>query len=332
MNNFCIDRRRVLQLAFASSALPLASGIAAQVAWPARNISIIAPNAPGGPADTLARVVTQAMGKELGTSVIVDNKPGAAGKIGIQTMLRAPRDGHAIAITSITALSALPVFDPAVGYQSPDDFAPLTLAVRTPAVWCVHPSLGIKTLQQLIAHAKANPGTLNYASFGTNSSSHLAQEDFFRRLDIQLTHVPYKGESEGMTALLANQVQVMMISGAAKPHIEAGKLVALATTSATPWEVLPHIKPANLSGVLQLASYSYEPWLGFSAASGTPPDVVDRLQKALRNALRSTDAKSTLGKLGYRVVASSPQEMRDAIVQDMTLYRVLLRSGRVSVN
>lgn len=326
-----IGRRRVLQLALAGSSLPLWSSARAQAPWPTRNISIIAPNAPGGPADTLARVVTQSMSKELGTTVTVDNKPGAAGKIGVQTLLRAPRDGHTIAVTSVTALSALPVFDPNVGYQSPEDFAPLTLAVRTPAVWCVHPSLGIQSLQQLIARAKAGPGVLNYASFGTNSSSHLAQEDFFRRLDIQLTHVPYKGESEGVTALLGNQVQVMMVSGAAKPHIEAGKLVALATTSQDTWDVLPQVKPANRSGVLQLAQYSYEPWLGFSAAAGTPSDVADRLQRALSNALRSPEAASALNKLGYRVVVGGPQQMRDAIVQDMTGYRVLLRSGRVQI-
>lgn len=262
----------------------------------------------------------------------MDNKPGAAGKIGIQTMLRAPRDGHTIAITSVTAMSALPVFDPQLGYQSPEDFEPLTLAVRTPAVWCVHPSVGVKTLAELVALAKAQPKALNYASFGTNSSSHLAQEDFFRRLDIHLTHVPFKGESEGVTALLGNQVQVMLISGAAKPHIESGKLVALATTSATAWEVLPKVLTANRSGIDALSSYSYEPWLGFSAAAGVPQDASARLQRALRSALQTAEARQTLGRLGYRVVASGPKEMRDAIVQDMTLYRVLLRSGRVSVS
>lgn len=332
MNRFQPHRRQVLRAALASTVLPWAGRSLAQAQWPSRGISIIAPNAPGGPADTLARVVTSPMSRELGTSVIVDNKPGAAGKIGIQTMLRAPRDGHAIAVTSITAMSALPVFDPNVGYQSPEDFEPLTLAVRTPAVWCVHPSLGVRNLAQLAAKAKAQPGVLNYASFGTNSSSHLAQEDFFRRLDVQLTHVPFKGESEGMTALLSNQVQVMMLSGAAKPHIESGRLVALATTSADPWEVLPKVITANRSGLSQLAAYSYEPWLGFSAAAGTPPDVAQRLQKALRAALLTSEAKAALATLGYRVVASSAQEMRDAIVQDMTLYRVLLRSGRVSVS
>ena len=333
MNPQHTTRRDVLRWTAAAAATTLNSThVWAQGAWPARSISIIAPNAPGGPADTLARAVINSMGQELGTSVVVDNKPGAAGKIGIQSMLRAPRDGHTIAITSITAMSALPVFDAQVGYRSPEDFEPLSLAVRTPAVWCASPSLGVKTLAELVALAKAKPNVLNYASFGTNSSSHLAQEDFFRRLDIHLTHVPFKGESEGVTALLGNQVQVMLISGAAKPHIESGKLVALATTSESPWEVLPKVVTANRSGLVALNSYSYEPWLGFSAAAGVPQDVSARLQRAVRLALDKPEARQTLARLGYRVAASSPQEMRDAIVQDMTLYRVLLRSGRVSVS
>ncbi|MFC7409383.1 MULTISPECIES: Bug family tripartite tricarboxylate transporter substrate binding protein [Hydrogenophaga] len=332
MNHHPLNRRHLLQMAAAGGTAALWPQAQAQSVWPSRAITLIAPNAPGGPADTLARVVTTSLSQQLGTSVVVDNKPGAAGKIGIQAMLRAPRDGHVVAVTSVTAMSALPVFDPQVGYRSPEDFEPLVLAVRTPAVWCVHPSLGVKNLAQLVALAKSKPGVLNYASFGTNSSSHLAQEDFFRRVDIRLTHVPYKGESEGMTALLSNQVQVMMISGAAKPHVEAGKLTALATTSADTWEVFPKLVTASRSGVLQLAHYSYEPWLGFSAAAGTPAETVTRLQNALRDALRTPEAQATLGKLGYRVVAGSAQDMRNAIEQDMTLYRVLLRSGRVSVS
>lgn len=332
MNHHPLNRRHLLQMVAAGGTAALWPHAQAQSTWPSRAITLIAPNAPGGPADTLARVVTTSLSQQLGTSVVVDNKPGAAGKIGIQAMFRAPRDGHVVAVTSVTALSALPVFDPQVGYRSPEDFEPLVLAVRTPAVWCVHPSLGVKNLAQLVALAKSKPSVLNYASFGTNSSSHLAQEDFFRRVDIRLTHVPYKGESEGMTALLSNQVQVMMISGAAKPHVEAGKLTALATTSADTWEAFPKLVTASRSGVLQLATYSYEPWLGFSAAAGTPAETVTRLQNALRVALRTPEAQATLGKLGYRVVAGSAQDMRNAIEQDMTLYRVLLRSGRVSVS
>lgn len=325
--------RRTLMVHGTGIAMGLLPGLAsAQPAWPSRPISIIAPNAAGGPADLIARAVTNAMSKELGTGVVVENRPGAAGKIGIQALLKAPRDGHTIAITSVTALSALPVFDPNVGYRSPDDFAPLTLAVRTPAVWCTHPSLGIDSLKKLLAYAKAHPNKLNYASFGTNSSSHLASEDFFRRLNIRLTHVPFKGESEGMNALLSGQVQVMLLSGAAKPLIENGRLTAMATTTKTPWDLLPRVKPARHSGIPELEDYSYEPWLGFSAAAGIPVPIQEQLQKAVRNALNGEEAGGTMKRLGFRVVASSSKEMLDAIEQDMTLYRVLLRSGRIQLD
>lgn len=331
MTSTMFNRRQWLQAAAGCGAALLPPAFA-QPTWPTRPINVIAPNAPGGPADTLARAVAAPMSKELGVAVVVENKPGASGKIGIQALLRAPRDGHTIAITTVTTLSALPVFEPGLSYKSPDDFIPLSLATRSPGVWCVHPALGIKTLAQLVAYAKAHPSELNYSSFGNNSSSHLAQEDFFRRLDINLTHVPFKGESEGVAALLANQVQVMLVGGLVKPHITAGRLIALATTSAQPWDVFPNVVTANRAGLPQLTDYSYEPWLGIATSAGTPDAAVQRLRISLRNALLMPETKASLGQMGYRVVAGDAKEMQDAIEQDMALYRVLLRSGRVRVS
>ena len=331
MNPYEVRRRHLLQSTLGAGAASLLPRWAhAQAAFPSRSVTIVVPNAAGGPADVLARAVSPGMSKALGVPVVVDNKPGAAGKIGIQALLRAPRDGHTIAVTSITALCALPVFDTKAGYKSPEDFEPLSLATRTPTVWCVHPAVPAKNLQELIKHAKANPGKLDYASFGTNSSSHLAQEDFFRMLDIKLTHVPFKGESEGLNALLAGQVQVMMVSGAAKPHIEAGKILGLATTGVKRWEVLPNIPTARETRVPELAGYSYEPWIGFSTAAGVPRDVVERLSAAVRQGLADPSAQSMLQGLGNRIVASTPAEMRDAVLQDLTRYLVLARSGRVA--
>ena len=326
-----IPRRQILQAAALPFANALLPGARAQSAWPNRAVTIIAPNPAGGPADTLARAVVPGMAKALGVSVVVDNKPGAAGKIGIQALLRAPRDGYTLAVTSTTALSALPVFDKNPGYRSPDDFEPLSLAIRALAVWCIHPSVPARNLRELVSHAKANPGRLNYASFGTNSSSHLAQEDFFRQLDIRLTHVPFKGEVEGMNALLAGQVQMMMISGAAIPHIKAGKLVALATTGEKRWSALPDIVTGRETRIPELASYMYEPWVGFSTSAGVPKDVVDKLSSAVQQGLKDPSAQAILADgLGYRIVASSVAEMREAVLQDMARYHVLARSGRVS--
>lgn len=325
-------RRRALLLGglglpFASLT-PLLAG--AQVAWPNRSITLIAPNAPGGPADTLARAVANGMSKILNVPVVVENKPGASGKIGIQALLRAPRDGYTLAVTSETALSALPMFDKNVGYQSPADFEPLSLAVSTPAVWCVHPSVPANNLRELVAYAKANPGKLNYASFGNNSSSHLASENFFRIVDVQLTHIPFKSETEGLNGLLSGQVQVMMLSGASKPHIAAKKIRGLATTSTSRWDFLPDIVTAREAGIPELANYSYEPWLGFSAAAGIPKEIRDRLNSALRQSMDSPAVKTMLSGFGYRIIASSSSEMREAIQHDITSYRVLARSGRVT--
>ena len=332
MHPAMLNRRHWLQVAAAGCSTAVLASPFAQTSWPSRPITLIAPNAPGGSADTLARAVSTTMTRELGVAVVVDNKPGAAGKIGMQSLLRAPRDGYTIAVTAVTVLCALPVFDPTVGYKSPDDFTLLSLAARSPAVWCAHPSLGIKTLPQLVAYAKAHPKKLNYASFGTNSSSHLAQEDFFHRLDIQLTHVPYKGESEGITALLSNQVQVMLVGGHASSYVTLGRLVGLATTSEKPWDALPGVETANRSGLPQLEHYSYEPWLGIAAAANIPAAIAQRLRSVLRNAMLAPETKRTLDPLGYRIVAGDERDMRDAIEQDMALYRALLRSGRVNIS
>lgn len=325
-------RRRTLLLSGVSfplaSLMPLLAG--AQLAWPNRSITLIAPNAPGGPADTLARAVANGMTKILNVPVVVENKPGASGKIGMQALLRAPRDGYTLAVTAETALSALPVFDKNVGYRSPADFEPLSLAVRTPTVWCVHPSMPVKSLRELVAYAKANPGKLNYASFGNNSATHLASENFFRIMDIKLTHIPYKSETEALNGLISGQVQVMMLSGASKPHITAKKIRGLATTSSRRWDFLPDIVTARETGIPELSNYSYEPWLGFSAAAGIPKEIRDRLSSVLRQSMDSPEVKKMLSGFGYQIIASSSVEMEEAIQQDLNSYRVLAQSGRVT--
>lgn len=296
--------------------------------WPSKPISLISPNSPGGPADTLARSVINSMSRELGVSVVVDNKPGAAGKIGMLAAMNAPRDGHTIAVTSITALCSLPVFSLNAGYDPLKDFDPLTLAVRTPSVLMVHPSVPVRNMSELVAYAKARPRELNYASFGEKSSSHLAFENLLRLLDLEMTHVPFRSESDGRTALLSGQVQLMSTSAASKPFIDSGRLIALGQSSAGRWSVMPNVPALRESGVAALASYEYEPWLGFSVAAGVPLVVRERLSMALRNALRSPEANQ-LQTLGYRVVASTPAEMRKAVDADIVGYKVLARSGRV---
>ncbi|MGH8845829.1 MAG: Bug family tripartite tricarboxylate transporter substrate binding protein [Polaromonas sp.] len=300
----------------------------AQESWPSRSITLIAPNSPGGPADTLARSVMNSMSRELGVSVVVDNKPGAAGKIGMLAAMRAPRDGYTIAVTSITAMCSLPVFSSQAGYDPLKDFDPLTLAVRTPSVLVMHPSVPVRNMKELVAYVKARPRELNYASFGEKSSSHLAFENLSRLLDLEVTHVPFRSESDGRTALVSGQVQLMGTSAASKPFIDSGRLIALGQSSAGRWSAMPNVPSLRESGLTALASYEYEPWLGFSVATGVPPAVRERLTMALRNALRSAEANQ-LQTLGYRVVASTPAEMREAVVADIAEYKVLARSGRV---
>lgn len=301
----------------------------AQDKWPTRPITIVAPNSPGGPADLIARAVTTSLSKELGVSVVVENKAGASGKIGMLAALNAPRDGHTVVLTSITALCALPVFNSQTGYDPIKDFDPLTLAVRTPSVLLVHPSVPVRNMKEMVAYVKARPKQLNYASFGEKSSSHLAFENLLRLLDLEMTHVPYRSESDGRKALAAGEVQFMSTSAASKPLVDAGRLIALGQSSAGTWNAMPDVPPLRESGLSALVDYVYEPWLGFSVASGVPSNVRERLSTALRNALRGSEAAQQLQAQGYRIVATSADEMRQAVLSDTAGYKALAASGRV---
>lgn len=323
--------RRALARGALMASLCVASYASAQTHWPSKPITIIAPSAPASPIDTLARAVSGGLARELNTSVVVDNKPGASGKLGIVALLNAPRDGHTIAVTTLTHLASVPVFNPKPGYRVPEDFALLTLAVQTPAVLVVHPSVPARTLAEFVRYAKANPGKLNYASFGERSSSHLASEDLWDKMGVSVAHVPFKSEAEGINALISGQVQVMSTSGAAAPQIEAGRLVGLATSGAARWDVLPKLPTFMESGLPEFKDYVYTPWLGFSAAAGTPPDVTAKLSAALRAVLRQPEAQRMLGNIGYTVVALSPEDMAAAVTRDQAVYRRLLKANRVRV-
>lgn len=301
----------------------------AQEKWPSRPITIIAPNSPGGPADLIARAVTNGVSKELGVSVVVENKAGASGKIGMLAALNAPRDGHAVVLTSITALCALPVFNSQAGYDPIKDFDPLTLAVRTPSVLLVHPSVPVRSMKDMVAYVKARPRQLNYASFGEKSSSHLAFENLLRLLDLEMTHVPYRSESDGRKALAAGEVQFMSTSAASRPLVDAARLIALGQSSAGPWSAMPGVPPLRETGIPALADYVYEPWLGFSVAAGVPAPVRERLASALRNALRGSEAAQQLLVQGYRIVATTSEDMRQAVWADTASYKALAASGRV---
>lgn len=299
--------------------------------FPVRPLSFLVHTPPGSISDLLARTVGQEASKLLGQPVIVENRSGAAGKIAMHAMLNAPRDGHTFAIVTPSAMTVNPLLDPQLGYDPQKDIQPLTLAVRTPLVVVVHHSVPVRSMREFAAYARANPGKLAYGSFGIGSSSNLWTEELMMILGLSVTHVPYKGEAPALAELAGGQLQFMVASGFAKPLVDSGKLVALATSGTKRWDLFPNLPSYAETGVRELKDYSHTVWQGFAAASGIPDDAAAKLQDALVKALRAPGVASVLASRGLEVVGSTAGEFITEIQAELERNRKLLASGRIKL-
>lgn len=286
---------------------------------------------PGGLSDLISRAVGDEVTRMLGQPVIVESKPGAAGKIAIQAMLNAPKDGHTFALVTASSMTINPLVDPAIGYDPLRDIQPLTVAVRTPLVVLIHPSVPARSMQELVAYAKANPGKLAYGSFGIGSSAHLWTEEWLMTLDISATHIPYKGEAPVLTDLVAGRIQLHIGSGTSKPLVDGGKLVALATSGTERWDFFPNVPSYPETGIDELKNYSYYVWFGFVAAAGNPGAAVAKLQDALIKALRTPKVEKMLALRGLKAVGSTSREFETAIHAELERNRKVVASGRVKL-
>ena len=328
MNATAVRSIRILLAALAVIGL-LAAGRAAAQAFPAKPITLLVGVAPGGAQDFIARNVAQQMARIIGQQVVVENRPGASGKIALHALLGQPRDGYAFAIVTAGAMAINPLVDRQIGYDPVGDFVPLTLAARTPLVVLVNPGLPVRSMKELVTYAKANADKMAYGSFGNASTANVWTEELLMTLGIAALHVPYKGESLALNELVAGQIQMMIVSGVAKPLVDSGKLVALATSGATRWALFPSTPTLGETGMSELVNYVNTPWLGFVASAGTPADVASRLSTALVEALRSPEVSGALAKSGFEVVASSPQDFRAVIRAELERNRKVLASGRI---
>ena len=321
----------ITRLGAASLTLPWVAGSAHAQAYPSRPVTIVVAFAPGGPADTMARAVGQELSALLGQPVLVDNRVGAGGKIAMQAVMRAPRDGHTVAYISPSILSIAPLLDKAIGYDPLKDVQPLTTGLRSSNVIAVHPSVRVRNLRELVAWAKANPGRLNYGSIGIGSWYHLATEKLLTGLGIEATHIPYKGEAPALIDLAAGQIQLMIVSGAGKAFLDDGRLVAIASTGAKPAIYSPGSLPARDSGIEGLKDYDETPWVGFGVAAGVPPAVVQRLHESLVKALQSNDVRAKLAAFGDTQTCS-PAELQETVRRELVTNRELIDSGRVKLS
>jgi tripartite-type tricarboxylate transporter receptor subunit TctC len=283
----------------------LAAPLAHAQTYPSRAVRYIVPQAPGGSSDTLARVITPRLASALGQQVVVDNRPGATGIIGAELAAKAPADGHTLLQVS-TSHATNPAMGVKLPYDTLRDFAPITLISQQPNIWLVHPSLPARNIRELIAFAKPRPGQIDFASSGTGGSQHLAGELLNVMAGIKLIHIPYKGSPPALTDTLAGRVALMSSTMApAMPHVKAGKLHALAVTSAQRSPAAPQVPTVAESGV---PGYEAIAWQGLVARSGVAAEVIERLNREVVRIVGLPEVRRVLTEQSYEPIAGSAAE------------------------
>jgi tripartite-type tricarboxylate transporter receptor subunit TctC len=303
-----IWKRRFPRLALAGVALVLAvvPNRPASAIYPERGLRIVVPFAPGGGTDVVTRTLAQEMAKNLGVSVIIENRPGAGTIVGTQAVAMSAADGYTLLMGTF-ANAVNPSLNPKLPYDPHKDFAPVALIARSFNIVVVNPKSSIRTLADLIAAAKSNPGKMTFGTFGVGTSAHLAGELFKDMAKVDLTAVPYKGAAPGITDLIGGQIDVMFTTVAsAASLVESGQLRAIAVTSAERSPAFPQVPTVAEAGV---PGYAAESWYGLFAPSGTPPEAIDRLNRSAASAVQSEALRRLSVNEGLVTVASPPQEL-----------------------
>lgn len=309
-------------IAFALLALS-PSLVVAQAQWPDRPIRIIVPFAAGGTNDLTARVMAEKLSSALGQPVLVENRVGAGGSIGAEAVAKSPADGYTLLQASGSTHGGNSAVFKTLRYDPVRDFAPISMLVRTPFILATHPSVSATTVRELVAAARAAPGKLNYASFGTGSSSHLVGELFKTMAGVDLTHVPYKGSAPAVAGTVAGEAQIIFdVINTSGPHIKAGRLRAIAVGSATRSPVLPEAPTIAEAGV---PGFEAIVWFGLLAPAGTPRPVIDRLHREIVNALALPDVRERLAGMGNEIVGNTPEQFAEQIVAEVAKWQKLAR-------
>ena len=326
-----MDRRVVgIATAVALAALSATPFAGAQATYPTKPIRIVVPFPAGGTTDILARAVAQRLSETLGQPAVVDNRPGAGGNIGAELVAKAPADGHTLLMGTVGTHAINASLYSKMPYDHVRDFAPIILVAGVPNVLVVHPSVPVGSVKELIAYAKANPGKLNFASSGSGTSIHLAGELFKTMAGVQMAHVPYKGSAPAVTDVLGGQVQLMFDNlPSALPHIKAGKLKALAVTSATRAAALPDVPTIAESG---LAGFDATSWFGLLAPAGTPQPIIARLNNEVAKWLASTEAKEKMAGLGANTAGHSTDEFVRHIAAETSKWAKVVKESGAKVD
>lgn len=316
----------VLRAMFVAALLAFAAGSATGQSYPEKPVRMIVAYPPGGGADIAARALAARMSKDLGWQIVVENISGAAGIIGTDAAAKAAPDGYTLLMGTNATHAIFVSLYPKLPYDPVKDFTPVSNVVRVTSVLVVNPQLPVKSVQELIAHAKANPRALNYASGGSGSNAHLAMELLKMMGGIEVEHVPYKGIAPALQDVLGGRVQ-MMISNMPPvlPHIKSGRLRALAMADAQRSALLPDLPTISEAGV---AGYQADLWWGVFGPAGLPATAVSRLNSEIRKALESKDLREQFAGMGLEPAGGSPAEFASTIRSDIAKWaRVVKVSG-----
>ncbi|HVI62916.1 MAG TPA: tripartite tricarboxylate transporter substrate binding protein [Bradyrhizobium sp.] len=310
-------RRQFLHLAAGAAALPAVSRVARAQAYPSRPVRIIVGFAAGGPADTVARLIGQWLSERLGQPIVVDNRSGANGNIGTEIGVRAPPDGYTLLMTlAVNAINAA-VYDN-LSFNFIRDTAPVASIASIPLVMEVNPSVPAKTVPEFIAYAKINPGKINMASSGVGTPLHVAGELFKMMAGVDMVHVPYRGEALALPDLISGQVQVLFgVMPASLGYIRAGKLRALAVTTAKRQEPLPDVPTVGEF----LPGFEARGWYGIVVPKATPTEIVEKLNKEINAALVDPNMKKRLTDLGAALFGGSPADFGKFIADETDKWR-----------
>ena len=299
-------------------------------AWPDKTITLVVPFPAGGATDALARTLTPKLQEKLKQNVIVDNKAGATGTIGAGLVKRAPADGYTLLVTSLGPLVIAPYLLAKVPYEASKDFDYLTVAVQAPNVLVVPASSPYKTMAELIAAEKANPGKLTFASAGTGTSDHLSAELFWLQSGTSGLHVPYKGAAPAITDLLGGQVDAAFQNiNNVLPHITAGKLRVLAIAAPKRSPLLPNVPTLTESGVKDADATS---WQGVVAPKGLPPAVKAQIHAALMDALADPAVKQKFAEVGFEMVANTPEQFAAYQASEAARWKKLIETRKIAVD
>jgi tripartite-type tricarboxylate transporter receptor subunit TctC len=319
-----LRRRQFLHLAAGAVALPIASRVARAQAYPTRPVRIVAGFPAGSPADIFARLTAQWLSERLGQQFIVENRVGAASNIATEAVVRAPADGYTLLLATSANASNTTLYEK-LSFNFIHDITPVASIARVPLVMEVHPSVPAKTVSDFIAYARANPGKINFASYGNGTNTHLAGELFKMMTGINMTHVPY-GNAPPLTGIIGGQVQVMFdVTASSVEHIRAGSLRALAVTTAKRVEALPDIPTVDDF----VPGYEASAWFGVGVPKNTPSAIIERLNREINAALVDPKMKARFAELGGTALLGTPADFGMLIAADTEKWGKVVRAANI---